>query len=56
MRDATLMQDLKKKDWPTDESTCEKIGVKNGLGAEQVAAVSKYQQALLAEKEEETLH
>lgn len=52
MRDRELMTSLLAASWPTDESVCETIAKKRGLGAEFVAAVSKYQRALLAERED----
>lgn len=55
--DKRLMQSLLAASWPTDEETCEKIGKDRGLGAEFVAAVSKYQRALIAEKKSaESIH
>ncbi len=49
--DKLLMQSLLAASWPTDEDKCEKIGKLRGLGAEYVAAVSKYQLALIAERD-----
>jgi hypothetical protein len=51
MNDAKLMRDLELQGWPTDEETCQKLWKKHDVGPEQIAAVSKYQRALLAEKE-----
>ncbi len=49
-KDGRLMTSLLAAGWPTDEKTCERIAGERGLGAESVAAVSKYQRALLAER------
>jgi hypothetical protein len=49
--DSKLMTALMVAGWPTDEETCEIIGKKHGLGAEQVAAVSKYERGASAEEE-----
>ncbi len=48
--DPKLMDALRAARWPTDEDTCDKIGELSGLGAEQVAAVAKYQRAIDAEQ------
>jgi hypothetical protein len=53
--DKALMQALEAAKWPTDEDTCDKIGERVGLGAEQVAAVAKYQRAIEVERRE-TIH
>lgn len=52
MRDQQLMTSLLAASWPTDESLCEVIAKKHGLGAEYIAAISKYQRAIMAEREE----
>ncbi len=52
MTDKELMKSLLAASWPTDEETCDKIGVEQGLGAEFVAAVSKYQRGILAEQKD----
>ena len=56
MKDEKLMTALELAHWPTDEDTCEVLAAKQGLGAEQIAAISKYQKALTAEREEGSIH
>jgi len=46
-----LIDALSKRHWPTDEKTCDQIGIKVGLIAEQVAAVSRHCHAVKAEKD-----
>jgi len=43
MEDQVLMKELASAQWPTDEASCELVGIRRGLGAEQIAAVSKHQ-------------
>ncbi len=38
-----LLRELEQANWPTDEKTCDQIAIRQGLGVEHVAAVSKYQ-------------
>ena len=51
MQDKILTDEIASAKWPTDEATCELIAERRGLGAIEVAAISKYQRGLLAEKE-----
>ena len=46
-----LMALLLAYNWPTDETTCEKIGKRIKREAEEVAAVSKYCRAVKAKKD-----
>ncbi len=51
MKDERLMLRLAAAKWPTDEATCTEIGKRCNLEGDVVAAVSKYQRAILAEGE-----
>ncbi len=52
MKDEKLLAALDAAGWPTDEKPCDIIGEKQGLGAEEVAAVSKLKHALMAAEKE----
>lgn len=55
-QDPQLRIKLIAESWPTDEATCEKIAKQLNMGAEQVAAVSKYERAIAAKIKEGQAH
>ncbi len=56
MKNEKLMELLLAYSWPTDEKQCTDIAKRLDMEPEQVAAVSKYQRGIMAEKENTPLH
>lgn len=41
IKDAGLIDEIRERGYPTDKDVCDEIGVRHGLGPEQVKAVSE---------------
>lgn len=55
MKDEKLMELLLAYNWPTEEKQCADIAKRVDMEPEQVAAVSKYQRAIMAEAKDKPL-